>query len=221
MAPSNVTVQFVEKPTEALAEEAAQVFSGLMPADPAAIAFTAGNISLIEVMARAMIKPIAFVAGDMYTATDDKGELVGFTLFLPPGQNLFITEEQRQLGFYDFMGQLSDEGKVYYPTVLGKDFPAFIDESVGIKETELNTYWCSFAMVRKDYQGKGVAKAMFELAFEKAKTLGVPVALATTNIINVTIYEKIGFELKGYKIMPSPWADWPAWIFATKVPESA
>ncbi|KAI0043616.1 hypothetical protein FA95DRAFT_1563154 [Auriscalpium vulgare] len=105
-------------------------------------------------MARSMTRPIALLIGDMYAATDDKGELV---LFLPPGQNIFITEEQRQMGFYEFMGQLSDEGA----TTLGKDIPAFIDESVGIKETELKTYWCSFAMVRKDYQGKGIAKTMF------------------------------------------------------------
>ena len=38
---------------------------------------------------------------------------------------------------------------------------------IGIKEAKRNTYWCQLAMVRADYQGKGVAKAMFQLAFKE------------------------------------------------------
>ena len=37
-------------------------------------------------------------------------------------------------------------------------------EPAGIEGAERNTYWCNFAMVRADYQGKGVARALFELA---------------------------------------------------------
>ncbi|KAI0938554.1 hypothetical protein AcV5_000206 [Taiwanofungus camphoratus] len=218
MAPPNVTVKQVERPSETLVEEAIQLFSALMPADPAAISFTAGDISRISDMARAMIKPIALVAGEMYTATDEDGALVGFTLWLPPGRNVWETEEQRQLGFYAFLETLPEEGKKYYPTVLGEEFPKVIDEFLGIPDAELNCYWCSFAFVRSDYQGKGIAKALFQLVFNKAKE-GETMALGTTNIRNVPIYEKMGFTVKGHKVMPSPWGDWPAWIFArgTKV----
>ncbi|OBZ73322.1 hypothetical protein A0H81_06837 [Grifola frondosa] len=219
MVPSNLTIQELSNPTEEFVEEAAKLFSILMVADPAAIALTGGNIGLIPTMARAMIKPAALLAGDVYTATDENGVLIGFTIWIRPGEVLFATEEQRAMGFYGFLDKLSDEGKVYYPQVLGKDFPKFIDESVGVPSTEMASYWCYFAMVRADYQGKGVAKALFGLAYEKAKKNGDMMALATTNVRNVAIYEKIGMKVKGHTVMPSPWKEWPAWTFArdTKV----
>ncbi|KAL6297865.1 hypothetical protein BKA93DRAFT_813721 [Sparassis latifolia] len=215
MAPSNITVQRIDKPSEAMVEEAVKIFSDLMPEDPLAVALTGGNPTIISIMVRAMIKPLALVSGEMYTATDQSGVMVAFTLCTRPGRNLFDTEDQLELGYQDLMKVLSEEGKAYHSQALKKDFPAFIDESIGITNTELNGYWCNFAFVRKDYQGKGIAKALFKLAFDKAN--GETFGLATTNPINVQIYEKIGLELKGYKLMKSPWIDWPVWIFAKKV----
>jgi len=89
------------------------------------------------------------------------------------------------------------------------------------EQTNLNTYWCNFAFVRADYQGKGVAKAMFELAYEKAKERGDTMALSTTNIRNVEIYQRLGFTLKGFRTMPSPWGDWPAWVFVREIDHSS
>lgn len=50
---------------------------------------------------------------------------------------------------------------------MAKEIPEVNDAAFGIKESERNTYWCNFAMVRADYQGMGVAKAMFELAYKE------------------------------------------------------
>ncbi|KZT08580.1 uncharacterized protein LAESUDRAFT_723445 [Laetiporus sulphureus 93-53] len=215
MLSSNVTVQYVSEPTEDLVEEAVKVFSDLMPEDPLTISLVAGDRRLIPTMARAMIKPIALVVGDMYTATDESGKLAGFTLWLPPGRNLYDTgKEQLEMGYLDLMDKLPEEGRAYFAETMGKDFPKVIDSKTGIESTELNTYWCSFAFVKAEYQGKGVTRAMFELAFEKAKRLGATMALATTAERNVAIYQKLGFELKGYELMPSQWMPWPVWIFA-------
>ncbi len=52
-----------------------------------------------------------------------------------------------------------------------KEVPELNDKALGIQEAERNTYWCNFAMVRADYQGKGVAKAMFELAFNEVRIM--------------------------------------------------
>ncbi|OCH86032.1 hypothetical protein OBBRIDRAFT_814803 [Obba rivulosa] len=217
MAPSNITIQRVEKPTEGLVEEAVVLFKALMIKDPATHSFTTGKPELIDAMARAMIKPNALIAGEMYTATDDKGDLVGFTLWLLPGSNVWTTEEQRQMGLYQFLGSLSPEGQEYYLNVLGKEFPKIVDNFLGIEHAETNTYWCSFAMVRADYQGQGVLRAMFEVVFSKAKELGVTMALATTNIRNVAIYNKLGFATRGEKLMQSPWGEWPVWVFSREV----
>jgi len=217
MAPSNLTIQRVEKPTEELVEEAVTLFKGLMVKDPATHAFTTGKPELIDAMARAMIKPNALIAGEMYTATDEKGDLIAFTLWLPPGQNVWTTEEQRQMGLYQFLGSLSDEGRDYYSNVLGKEFPKVADEFIGMEQAETNTYWCSFAMVREDYQQKGVLRALFELVFPKGKELGKTMAVATTNLRNVAIYEKLGFTTRGERLMKSPWGDWSVWVFSREV----
>lgn len=219
MAPSNVHVQLVEKPTEEIIEEAAQIFSKLMPADPLAVALTGGDISLLPVLARAMIKPIALQIGDMYTATDENGKVVGFQMWVPPGRLLFNTEEQRKLGFEDFLSQLSDEAKLYCPQTLGKDFPHAIDILAGMDQTELNTYWCNFNFVAEDWWQKGISKAMTGLAYRKAKANGWTMALATTHTRNVDIYKRLGFELKGLRDFTSPWNVWQAWIYVWKTKE--
>ncbi len=76
--------------------------------------------------------------GEYYEATDDKGNLLGFTMWMPPGQEMFSTlvspaliypsskpagciliiyrEEQRRLGFNNFMQMLSSEAEVYFKT---------------------------------------------------------------------------------------------------------
>ena len=48
-----------------------------------------------------------------------------------------------------------------------KKVPQVNNENLAIDDAERKTYWCNFAMVRADYQSKGVAKALFELAFKE------------------------------------------------------
>ena len=50
---------------------------------------------------------------------------------------------------------------------MGSEVPKANDEVCGIEAAERNTYWCNLAMVQADYQGKGIAKAMFDLAFKE------------------------------------------------------
>lgn len=54
---------------------------------------------------------------------------------------------------------------------MAKEVPKANDEALGIAEAERNTYWCNFAMVREDYQGKGVAKALFEVATKEVRSV--------------------------------------------------
>ncbi|CDO69751.1 hypothetical protein BN946_scf184697.g23 [Trametes cinnabarina] len=199
MAPSNLTIEHVDKPT-----------------DPAAIALTGGDISLLPDLGGAMIRALLLTpgVGEIFTARDENGSLVGFALFSLPGQLMLSTEEQQKHGFLDLMGKLSPEGQKYYVETMGKEVPKMNDQFFGIEDAERNTYWCNFAMVREDYQGKGVARALFELATKDAAKTGATIALTTTNARNVPIYEKLGFKLHGQTIMPSPWVDWPMWFFS-------
>jgi len=59
--------------------------------DIAALSLSGGEAALIPEMARAILKAGIFAAGEYYTATNDKGEIVGFAMWMPPGQEMFST----------------------------------------------------------------------------------------------------------------------------------
>ena len=65
---------------------------------------------------------------------------------------------------------------------MGKAVPAANDEVLGIEEAERSTYWCNFAMVREDYQGKGVAKTLFQLASKEVRRLPLLASLHNSDI---------------------------------------
>ncbi|KAJ7263745.1 hypothetical protein C8J57DRAFT_1070330, partial [Mycena rebaudengoi] len=63
---------------------------------------------------RAMIRA-ANIAGEIYVATDaSSNKIVAFTLWFPPGTSLFDSEEQRALGFDEFMNKISPETQAFW-----------------------------------------------------------------------------------------------------------
>jgi len=58
--------------------------------DNAAISLAGGDFSLIKLQAAAMLRAGA-LAGEFYTATNENGEIIGYTLWMPPGQEIFST----------------------------------------------------------------------------------------------------------------------------------
>jgi len=56
--------------------------------DKGAISLAGGDQTLIKPQAIAMLHAGA-LAGEYYTATNTDGELVGFSLWMPPGQEMF------------------------------------------------------------------------------------------------------------------------------------
>ena len=57
----------------------------------AVLSLSGGEPTLIPDLARATLKAGIFAAGEFYTATNDEGDIVGFTMWMPPGQELFST----------------------------------------------------------------------------------------------------------------------------------
>ncbi|KAI0948922.1 hypothetical protein AcW1_008662 [Taiwanofungus camphoratus] len=56
--------------------------------------------------------------GEYYAATDEDGRLVAYALWMPPGQDMLSTPEERKLGFNDFFARLSEEGREYYKSAV-------------------------------------------------------------------------------------------------------
>jgi hypothetical protein len=102
-----------------------------------AVSLAGGEIALMTCQALALLRAGA-LAGEYYEATNEEGEMIGYTMWMPPGQEMFSTsvlgsvlalqemiltmissphsEEQRKLGFDEFMTKLSDEAKTYFKT---------------------------------------------------------------------------------------------------------
>ena len=52
---------------------------------------------------------------------------------------------------------------------MGSVVPKISEKVFGSPTFERDAYFCDAAFVRADYQGKGVATAMFKLAFEEVR----------------------------------------------------
>jgi len=144
-------------------------------------------------------------------ALNEKGEVVGYGLCVPPGHELYDTEEQRELGHNEFMQRLSVEGKHYYSTSMS-EFGEWASKTMA-PVTVLNSYYIYLLMVIPEYQRKGIGSAIINMIKEKAAKNGDPIGLATDIPSNVEVYKQMGFDVRGHKAMPSPWGDWTGWMF--------
>jgi GNAT superfamily N-acetyltransferase len=219
MSSYSFTIQRVNNPTEEQIDISADLFYDLMKENQGAISLSGGDKSLMKLQALAILRAGA-LAGEYYTATNPDGELVAYTLWMPPGQELFSSEEQRKLGFTEFMTRLPEEGKEYFRTAYLAHFPGFVNGILG-PAGKRDSWWLHMAMVRSDYQKKGITRALINAVRDKASKSGDTLACSTTNNDNVPVYTALGFTRRGEKIMPSPWGDWPVHLFSLNTSETS
>ncbi|OBZ75628.1 hypothetical protein A0H81_04828 [Grifola frondosa] len=204
---SRFTVERIEYPSEAQIDASVALFVLCMKDDLAAISLCGGDISLLGLQARAILQAGIF-AGEYYAATDENGNILAFTMWMPPGQEMLSTPEQRALGFEEFIARLPQAGKEYFKNVYLAEFPGFVASCLGTTG-KLDSWWLHMAMVVPEWRRQGIAKALIGFVRAKAAQKGETLALSTTASKNVPIYRALGFELKGERVMPSPWGDWP------------
>ncbi|KAF8514997.1 hypothetical protein JB92DRAFT_2811135 [Gautieria morchelliformis] len=212
---SPITIQRVQHnhPSESLVDACANLFAMLMKDNTAPLSLCGGEASLIYYLARGMILACA-LDGEYYIALNEENDLAGFCLWMPPGKVIFSTEEQRLLGFDDFMARLPEVGKDYYRTTYFVEFPKFVAKCLGKTDWNDDFWWLHTLMVRPESQRQGVGRALLQPVREKAAQAVEPIALSTTSQQNASIYTSLGLHLLDSRIMPSPWGDWPLYVFA-------
>ncbi|EPS99788.1 hypothetical protein FOMPIDRAFT_87425 [Fomitopsis schrenkii] len=178
--------------------------------DPAAISMCGGNRSLIGPMARAMIRA-ATLGGEIYAASK-AARIVGYAVWMPPGQELLSTPEQRRLGWDEWFTTVSEEGRDWFTKVYPKEVSAFMNGIFGATG-KLESWYLNVIMVRPEHQGQGIATQFIDIVREKASQQGKMMSLSTDNPANVPIYKALRFDLRGEKMIPSPWGDWPLFVF--------
>lgn len=209
--PAGVTLREVEHPSDELIEAFVKLYLDLMKdTSPAMPSLCGGDLSLADLMAHGELRAGA-LAGEIFAAFNEKEEMVGYALTMPPGRQLYDSEEQRELGHNEFLEKLSEEGKEYYRTSMAEFAEWSAKTTAPI--TVLNSYFVHLLMVREEYQGKGIGTGIINLIKDKAAKNGDPVGLATDVPNNVEVYRHMGFKVGGPKAMPSPWGDWQGWVF--------
>lgn len=182
---------------------------------------TGDDVSLLPMLARAMVGGTALVpgVGDIFTATDNDGRIIGFVVATMPGQPLFTTEASRSHGYYTYASNPKLDPRA---CELFKDSFAKVplETNLPAKELEITSYWVHLAMVRAGHQGQGVGSALFRAAFARARELAAPrVALNATSERNVAIYSAIGLELVKEARFETPFNEVRVWYLAKKITE--
>ncbi|KAI8977828.1 hypothetical protein BD414DRAFT_495746 [Trametes punicea] len=214
--PTNVTFQYEPTPDEKTIEDAAKLYVELFEDDPSLVGVTSGRLDLALLMTKGVLRALSFISGELYTARDENSDLVGFTAWTPPGRSCFDTPDQFELGFGEFLNSLDQEGRDFQHRMFREVLPEFADNAIGIEKAELNCYWCWFAMVRKDYHGKGICRALFNLVYEKAKEKGATMALITQHSVNVGKYERLGLGKYGQQNFEYHGTEWTYYCMARK-----
>ncbi|KAH9926394.1 uncharacterized protein B0H18DRAFT_1118898 [Fomitopsis serialis] len=221
--PPQINILEVKEPTDAMIDQAVELTVLLEAKDQSCKVWTGGNpAELLPILMRSIIKAtwLCEGAGETYVATDENGTLVGYSQWIPPGRDLWDSEDQRQCGYYDFMERMSEEGNNYFKQSLGNEFPKYLDDSFGMPQSQYKTHFCNLAMVRPDYQNKGIMTAMFRMAYERAKQTGATLALSAGDKNNIVVYEHIGMKVVGHRTFQSPWGEWSSWAFAWETKEN-
>ncbi|THU89926.1 hypothetical protein K435DRAFT_781417 [Dendrothele bispora CBS 962.96] len=175
-------------------------------------ALLGGNWELHGDYWRSLIRAAA-LEGEIYVVRNPKGQIVSIAVWFPPGNDLFNSEEQRALGFNDFFAKLSPETQEWWNTtcdeVMGE-----LAKKVFTKEERESRWWCVNLATEPTYQGRGYATALIDTMFQKAKSTGTILGLATAPDYNVPKYLGMGFRERGNAPMPSPTGDFVVHMFS-------
>ncbi|OCH89144.1 hypothetical protein OBBRIDRAFT_778949 [Obba rivulosa] len=206
-------VQLVENPSDEQIESAVEISCICMQNDIAFLCLAGGDKTLMAPMTRALLRA-GREFGQLYTATDEQGKMVGFALYAPPGKTAYMTEEQRAMGFNDFWAQVSDVGKDYYRTHLKGEWAEFVNKTLRSPAAIRDTWWLSLLMVRPEHHRQGIGRALIQPVRDIVVKTGGCFAFNAADVQNVVKYQRMGFELLDERVFWSPWGDWPTYVFA-------
>ncbi|KAJ7510317.1 hypothetical protein B0H11DRAFT_1958498 [Mycena galericulata] len=127
-----------------------------------------GDESLKDPIFRAMIRA-GELAGEVYLATDNSsGKVVAVAVWFPSGVSLFDSEEQRSLGFDDFMKKLSPDTKAFWDTSYVPVVDKFLAQVIGPNGVR-DSHYLNLIATDPAFQRKGIATMLLKTVHEKAR----------------------------------------------------
>ncbi|KAJ7844407.1 hypothetical protein B0H14DRAFT_2776814 [Mycena olivaceomarginata] len=175
-----------------------------------------GNESLKALIWRAMIHA-SLLAGEVYFATDNSShKVVGVALWFPPGKSLFDSEEQRALGFDDFMQKLTPETQDFWANSYVPEVEKFLAEVIGPNGTRDSQY-LNLLATDPAFQKIGIATTLLKTVHARFAESDAPPMFAhcAANEKNARFYESCGYTVRGKMFLEAPTGGYPV-IVLTK-----
>ncbi|KAF8074747.1 hypothetical protein FPV67DRAFT_1665496 [Lyophyllum atratum] len=207
-----ITIRRLVNPSHAEIKQAVNVILAAFGGDDGFNNFlVGGDRSLVPVKFESNIRAAA-IGGEVFVAslgfeTDD---IVGVAAWYGPGQASNTTEEQREVN-KKFLSKLPEDLMKWWLEHVIPLLERLAIENIGpgVRDTE---WYLPLFGVAPEHHRKGVGKALMKVAEERAKADGVSMVLETSTDLDLLIYKRMGFEVKGQTTLTCSLGEAPVYI---------
>ncbi|KAF6752448.1 hypothetical protein DFP72DRAFT_815187, partial [Ephemerocybe angulata] len=140
------------------------------------------------------------------SAGPEEDIIVGAAIWFAPGQCLNSTYQQREAGWNQFMDAGSDGMRRWWTEYFSPLVEKHVsDPDVFGGERYPDQVWdLNLLAVHPQFHQRGIAKSLLQYAELQAARIGRPLVLKTSTEVDVTIYRRLGFEVKRKIEVESP-----------------
>ncbi|KAF8883674.1 hypothetical protein CPB85DRAFT_393387 [Mucidula mucida] len=184
--------------------------------------YTGDSFKLLQLYMRAMTRA-TLLEGQIFIATDEDtfpGPIRSVALCFPPGKGLFVSEEQKALGYKDFESSITSETRAWWD-MLNKETHDFMD---GLKLSYLfmDGVWVSMMATDREFQNRGFGTAVIQDIKAYAAADNWAIGLMTHSESNRNWYASLDFKVAGVRnISAKPYeTHFPCFAFAPYLPDS-
>ncbi|KAK7464364.1 hypothetical protein VKT23_006531 [Stygiomarasmius scandens] len=169
---------------------------------------------------RTLLKPFirsvviaGLLAGEVYVAESQDKQIIGTSVWFPPGREMFDSEDQRKQGLEPFFAHTSPDHLKWWLEYFLPSYAKLTSETLG-SEFKLENWHLQWIGVVPEERRKGIATALIEPV--RSKKGDKKLCLETNSEENLVIYDKIGFSNKGQAVLKSPHGDWTMYVLVDR-----
>ncbi|KAF4616674.1 hypothetical protein D9613_008620 [Agrocybe pediades] len=212
---SKVTYPLVKDlidPTESEIEQVVTVLIDAFDGDPFTSILLGGHLELAHAELLANVRA-ALIGGQVHVITvgPSAQDIIGVAVWYPPGSSVFASEEERSVGWNQFLETVPLWLKNWWMDYFIPTVSQLSARALG-PQYSLNAWHLHLFGVMKKHHRKGYGKAVFRFAEERVSAACKPIMVETTTEVDVEIYTKLGFRTVGKTGITSPIANANMWL---------
>ncbi|KAF8962329.1 hypothetical protein BDZ97DRAFT_1825649 [Flammula alnicola] len=188
-------VKRIVNPTGPEIDQLVTVLVEAFEGDPFSAILLGGNLDLGPSEIRANVQA-ALIGGQVHAILvgPNPTDIVGISIWYPPGTSTFSSEEERAAGWNQFLETIPDRLRTWWMDYFIPTVSQLSSKALGAGYL-LNSWHLHLFGVLKAHQGKGYGRALFEFAERQAKSTRSPMVVETTTEVDVKIYKRFGFRI--------------------------